>query len=222
MSSAEVSFVTQADTQSIDLASETYAIYMPRQTINDILQRILRGRTELYWHTTILSSLRPINVLTSLFLLGTTAVLILTVFRRSFKSLMSKPASAVISDIGPQRLGENGTSSNPMKKTRPFGGKQKFVSFLVFHFPFLPLRVSVCLPAGSGNNNESYLLMLFFCYTEWDPVVFRYPLVEACPRSLTEIKPIPYRPFRWGAYQYAFLLSLFAPLSVILVVLRWE
>jgi hypothetical protein len=91
--------------------------------INDIViqQCILRGRTELHRLTTVLYSLEPINLLTSFFLLGITAVLILTVFRKSFKS---KSESAVRSDIGvePQRLGENGASSNRMKKDRPFGG----------------------------------------------------------------------------------------------------
>ena len=95
---------------------ETYAIDM-RQTINDIVKYILRGRTELHRLATVLG---PINILTSLFLLGVTTVLILTVFRKSFKST----ANAARSDIEPQRLGENGpgTSSNRMKKNRPFGG----------------------------------------------------------------------------------------------------
>ncbi|KAF8914122.1 hypothetical protein CPB84DRAFT_1741949 [Gymnopilus junonius] len=35
---------------------------------------------------------------------------------------------------------------------------------------------------------------------EWNPVKFSYPSIEACPQRLSEIKPIPYRPFRWGAY----------------------
>ena len=40
--------------------------------------------------------------------------------------------------------------------------------------------------------------------TEWRPVAFCYPSIEACPHSLTDMKPIPYRPFRWGAYQCVF------------------
>lgn len=98
----------------------TYAIDM-RQTINDIVQQhILRGRTELQRLTTVLYSLGTINILTSLFLLGITTVLILSVFHKSFKSIIFKPASAVRSDIGV--VVENGTSSNRMKKDRPFGG----------------------------------------------------------------------------------------------------
>ncbi|KIK65692.1 hypothetical protein GYMLUDRAFT_70780 [Collybiopsis luxurians FD-317 M1] len=34
---------------------------------------------------------------------------------------------------------------------------------------------------------------------EWPPVVFPYPPVKASPSPM-ELKPIPYRPFRWGAY----------------------
>ncbi|KAF4619332.1 hypothetical protein D9613_005471 [Agrocybe pediades] len=35
---------------------------------------------------------------------------------------------------------------------------------------------------------------------KWKPVNFQYPPVEVCGQKLAEIKPIPYRPFRWGAY----------------------
>ncbi|PPQ66283.1 hypothetical protein CVT26_010967 [Gymnopilus dilepis] len=35
---------------------------------------------------------------------------------------------------------------------------------------------------------------------EWNPVKFNYPSVEPSPYRISEIKPIPYRPFRWGAY----------------------
>ncbi|KAH9482879.1 hypothetical protein JR316_0004979 [Psilocybe cubensis] len=41
---------------------------------------------------------------------------------------------------------------------------------------------------------------------EWIPVKFVYPPVEACTERLAERKPIPYRPFRWGAYQSVFPL----------------
>ncbi|KAH9938721.1 uncharacterized protein B0H18DRAFT_968444, partial [Fomitopsis serialis] len=37
----------------------------------------------------------------------------------------------------------------------------------------------------------------------WEPAVFDYPQVEPCTDDLNTIKPIPYRPFRWGEYQYA-------------------
>lgn len=106
------------------LLFETYAIIDMRQTINDIVQQcILKGRTELHRLTTVLYSLGLINILTSLFLLGITTVLILIVFRKSFKSMIttkSESASAVKLDIEPQRLGGNGT--NRIKKDRPFGG----------------------------------------------------------------------------------------------------
>lgn len=30
---------------------------------------------------------------------------------------------------------------------------------------------------------------------------FEYPAIEACSQELSQIKPTPYRPFKWGAYQ---------------------
>ncbi|KAL0579644.1 hypothetical protein V5O48_002340 [Marasmius crinis-equi] len=35
---------------------------------------------------------------------------------------------------------------------------------------------------------------------EWNPVEFAYPEFPACAENLSVIKPIPYRPFRWGQY----------------------
>ncbi|KAK0467923.1 uncharacterized protein EV420DRAFT_435069 [Desarmillaria tabescens] len=35
---------------------------------------------------------------------------------------------------------------------------------------------------------------------EWAPKIFQYPPVPPCPLDLPDIKPIPYRPFRWGQY----------------------
>ncbi|KAF8665699.1 hypothetical protein AX16_000151 [Volvariella volvacea WC 439] len=35
---------------------------------------------------------------------------------------------------------------------------------------------------------------------EWDPVDFTYPEFTPCPHELSEMKPLPYRPFRWGEY----------------------
>lgn len=31
--------------------------------------------------------------------------------------------------------------------------------------------------------------------------LFEYPTIEPCTQELSQIKPIPYRPFRWGTYQ---------------------
>lgn len=31
--------------------------------------------------------------------------------------------------------------------------------------------------------------------------LFEYPTIEPCTEELSQIKPTPYRPFRWGAYQ---------------------
>ena len=99
-----------------------------RQTINDIVQNfILKGRTELHDNrlTRVLYSLEPPNLLTSIFLLGITAVLIFTVFHKSFKSIMR-------SEVEPQRLGA--TSSNRMKKDRPFGGMLSSISLSVLSY----------------------------------------------------------------------------------------
>ncbi|KAK0206070.1 hypothetical protein DFS33DRAFT_1312070 [Desarmillaria ectypa] len=35
---------------------------------------------------------------------------------------------------------------------------------------------------------------------EWTPKQFQYPDFPSCSLSLSDIKPIPYRPFRWGQY----------------------
>ncbi|KAK0498300.1 hypothetical protein EDD18DRAFT_1071356, partial [Armillaria luteobubalina] len=35
---------------------------------------------------------------------------------------------------------------------------------------------------------------------EWTPKEFRYPDFPSCSLRLSDIKPIPYRPFRWGQY----------------------
>ncbi|KAF7799083.1 hypothetical protein EIP86_010313 [Pleurotus ostreatoroseus] len=35
---------------------------------------------------------------------------------------------------------------------------------------------------------------------EWTPVAFRYPRIEPCLERLEDVKPIPYRPFKWGEY----------------------
>ncbi|PPQ70136.1 hypothetical protein CVT24_003883 [Panaeolus cyanescens] len=34
----------------------------------------------------------------------------------------------------------------------------------------------------------------------WNPVKFSYPPVQACTDRVADIKPIPYRPFKWGPY----------------------
>ncbi|KAG6332262.1 hypothetical protein ID866_6826 [Astraeus odoratus] len=34
----------------------------------------------------------------------------------------------------------------------------------------------------------------------WTPERFHYPQIYTCPHDLPNIKPIPYRPFRWGEY----------------------
>ncbi|KAF9483978.1 hypothetical protein BDN70DRAFT_954212, partial [Pholiota conissans] len=35
---------------------------------------------------------------------------------------------------------------------------------------------------------------------EWTPVKFRYPSIDACVQRLADVRPIPYRPFKYGPY----------------------
>ncbi|KIJ68855.1 hypothetical protein HYDPIDRAFT_125909 [Hydnomerulius pinastri MD-312] len=35
---------------------------------------------------------------------------------------------------------------------------------------------------------------------EWTPQRFEYPEITPCPHALQDVKPVPYRPFRWGEY----------------------
>ncbi|KAH7931382.1 hypothetical protein BV22DRAFT_1027620 [Leucogyrophana mollusca] len=35
---------------------------------------------------------------------------------------------------------------------------------------------------------------------EWTPQHFTYPPITPCPYPLEEVRPVPYRPFRWGEY----------------------
>ncbi|KAH7888069.1 hypothetical protein F5I97DRAFT_1865375 [Phlebopus sp. FC_14] len=34
----------------------------------------------------------------------------------------------------------------------------------------------------------------------WSPQYFDYPEITPCPHELKDVKPVPYRPFRWGEY----------------------
>ena len=36
---------------------------------------------------------------------------------------------------------------------------------------------------------------------EWTPVAFEYPRFAPCESHFSTLKPIPYRPFKWGDYQ---------------------
>jgi len=66
---------------------------------------------------------------------------------------------------------------------------------------------------GSKEQQQSYegpfprvliqttLMVLLSTKPEWAPVSFCYPKFDAWPHELSDTKPIPYRPFRWGTYQ---------------------
>ena len=48
---------------------------------------------------------------------------------------------------------------------------------------------------------QTTLIVLLSTKSEWAPVSFCYPKFDAWPHELSDTKPIPYRPFRWGVYQ---------------------
>jgi hypothetical protein len=37
--------------------------------------------------------------------------------------------------------------------------------------------------------------------TAWVPLAFEYPEVIPCLHPIRDVKPVPYRPFKWGEYQ---------------------
>lgn len=56
-------------------------------------------------------------------------------------------------------------------------------------------------PGGEHFSSMFCLLLLsIHATTEWLPVEFNYPNVEPCLDDLGGVKPIPYRPFKWGEY----------------------
>ncbi|KAL0061391.1 hypothetical protein AAF712_011792 [Marasmius tenuissimus] len=52
-------------------------------------------------------------------------------------------------------------------------------------------KARVEIPTNANANRE---------WGEWKPVNFSYPEFPACTENLSVVKPIPYRPFRWGQY----------------------
>ncbi|KAK1219245.1 hypothetical protein PQX77_018052 [Marasmius sp. AFHP31] len=52
-------------------------------------------------------------------------------------------------------------------------------------------KARVDKPTNANANRE---------WGEWKPVNFSYPEFPACTENLSDVKPIPYRPFRWGQY----------------------
>ncbi|KZT74534.1 hypothetical protein DAEQUDRAFT_720712 [Daedalea quercina L-15889] len=64
--------------------------------------------------------------------------------------------------------------------------------------PLASLSSSCEQPAHSTGNGKTRAQDRQ--HGEWEPVTFDYPQVEVCTDELSTIKPIPYRPFRWGEY----------------------
>jgi len=50
---------------------------------------------------------------------------------------------------------------------------------------------------GQGSNNKEPRQRTF---GEWTAVSFTYPEITPYEKELVDIKPVPYRPFRWGPY----------------------
>ncbi|KAG7445985.1 uncharacterized protein BT62DRAFT_146262 [Guyanagaster necrorhizus] len=50
------------------------------------------------------------------------------------------------------------------------------------------------LPQPAADSKEER------AFGAWTPQQFQYPAFPSCSLSLSDIKPIPYRPFRWGQY----------------------
>uniref|UniRef100_A0A0W0G467 Uncharacterized protein n=2 Tax=Moniliophthora roreri TaxID=221103 RepID=A0A0W0G467_MONRR len=57
-------------------------------------------------------------------------------------------------------------------------------------------RVKEVIPEGAPKSEKDQEKE----YGEWTPVKFDYPSFPPCNEELHAMKPIPYRPFRWGAY----------------------
>ena len=96
-------------------------------------------------------------ILTSVFLCGITAVFILIVFRKSFKSLMPRPAVKEDSS-GSQRLEKDGITNSKMDlKDRPFGGMCLLFPFLLVRVPFdTRLRL-----IGGKSKNDLFFFFFF-------------------------------------------------------------
>lgn len=56
---------------------------------------------------------------------------------------------------------------------------------------------------GLTASSDVCLLMITACHVSlaWTPEKFDYPDITPCADALVDIKPILYRPFRWGEYQ---------------------
>ncbi|KII95957.1 hypothetical protein PLICRDRAFT_234134 [Plicaturopsis crispa FD-325 SS-3] len=72
------------------------------------------------------------------------------------------------------------------------------VSVLVYRFirrsppPSTPSNVA---PSTGGSDPNKYRED-----GEWTPIKFDYPPVAPSPKPIEELRPVPYRPFRWGQY----------------------
>lgn len=61
-----------------------------------------------------------------------------------------------------------------------------------------PAFSSACFRKQAMVKTPSWQLTYIL---EWNPMSFDYPTVAVCADEPGSIKPIPYRPFKWGEYQ---------------------
>ncbi|KAF8640018.1 hypothetical protein AX17_001262 [Amanita inopinata Kibby_2008] len=56
------------------------------------------------------------------------------------------------------------------------------------------------LSLKGGSNDSTHKMNKDRPFGKWKPVQFTYPAITPRLEKMAEIKPIPYRPFRWGPY----------------------
>lgn len=56
---------------------------------------------------------------------------------------------------------------------------------------------------------------------EWEPIAFDFPSIKPFEGNILDIKPIPYRPFKGGEYQYAVALPIHLNHRLNLSVSQW-
>ena len=70
------------------------------------------------------------------------------------------------------------------------------------HVPLIEILEVSCLFETVLFLYISGILLIIVRFVEWEAVKFDYPKFEPNTTPLEEIKPPPYRPFRWGKYKY--------------------
>ncbi|KIK80278.1 hypothetical protein PAXRUDRAFT_833621 [Paxillus rubicundulus Ve08.2h10] len=58
----------------------------------------------------------------------------------------------------------------------------------------------MCISQRASNSFTVEVVTPCLNPTVWTPEAFEYPDITPCPYALHDVKPVPYRPFRWGEY----------------------